>query len=73
MIANGLRIEFEASNDLRTLIEEFITLEKSCCDFLTFSLSEPSEDLMLLIEGGPNPAHVIDIFRQTLETGIKNE
>ena len=55
-IADGLRLEFNSAEGLRSLVEEFIVLEQECCSFLTFTLSTPSQDLSLMIEGPPEAA-----------------
>lgn len=55
-IADGLRLEFNSAEGLRSLVEEFIVLEQECCSFLTFTLSAPSQDLSLMIEGPPEAA-----------------
>lgn len=60
---NGLRLEFASSDELRNLVEEFISLEKGCCSFLTFSLSEPLKDLVLLIQGPPEAANVLELIK----------
>jgi len=64
-IANGLRLDFEPSEGLRDLIEEFVEFERDCCSFLTFTLSQPADDLSLLIQGPSNAAHIVEMFRRT--------
>lgn len=62
-LANGLRLDFGSSEGLRDLVEEFVVFEQGCCSFLTFTLSEPAEELSLLIQGPSNASHVIEMFR----------
>ena len=66
-LTDGLRLDSRPSVGLRDLVEEFIVLEQDCCSFLTFTLSQPAEDLSLLIQGPPNAAHVIEMFRRTVQ------
>ena len=66
-LEDGLRIEFGSSAGLRDLVEEFIVLEQDCCSFLTFTLSQPAEDLSLRIQGPPDAAHIIEMFRRTAQ------
>ena len=66
-LTNGLRLEFGSSEGLRDLVEEFVELEQDCCSFLTFNLSQPAEELSLLIQGPPEAAHVIEMFRRTAQ------
>lgn len=66
-LADGLRLEFGSSGGLRDLVQEFIVLEQDCCSFLDFTLSPPAENLSLLIQGPPDAAHVIEMFRRTAQ------
>ena len=71
-IENGLSVTFNPAPGLRALVLELIELEKGCCGFLTFSLSAvqpstPGSPPTLLIEGPPDAAQVIEVFRQTLQ------
>ena len=66
-LEDGLCIVFEHSEGLRSLIEEFIALEKQCCGFLQFTLSEPAEDLSLLVQAPPEAESVIEMFRLTVQ------
>jgi len=66
-LADGLRLDFRVYEGFRELVEEFIVLERDCCSFLTFTLSLPGNELSLLIQGPPNAAHVIEMFRRALK------
>jgi hypothetical protein len=66
-LADGLRLEFGVHKGLRDLIQEFVVLEQGCCSFLTFTLSPPAEELSLLIQGPPDAAHIIEMFRRTAQ------
>ncbi len=68
-LLDGLRFEFRSSRELRDLVEEFVALEQDCCSFLTFTLSQSSEKLSLLISGPPEAAHVIEMFRHAVQEG----
>lgn len=66
-LVDGVQIEFGEHNGLRSLVQEFIVLEQGCCSFLTFSLSPAEEELSLQIQGPPEAAQVIEMFRRTAQ------
>lgn len=66
-LADGLRVDFEPSDALRNQVSEFVALEQECCGFLRFTLSKPAEGLFLLVQGPPEAADVIEMFRQVLQ------
>ncbi len=49
---SGLELVLEFSNFdvLRSTVEQFVELERQCCEFLTFAISPPGEKLTLKIE-----------------------
>jgi len=67
LLTDGLRVDFGSSEALRDHVKEFIALEQECCGFLRFTLSKPAEGLYLLIQGPPEAANVIEMFRQTVQ------
>ena len=73
-IPDGLILVFSNSPKTRADVEDFIVLEQGCCGFLTFDLAPepalPEDPLVLTITGPSNAASAIDLFAQTLETGI---
>jgi len=65
--ADGLlRIEFTEPENIRELVEEFVTLERQCCSFLSFSISETDGRLTVVIQGAPESEHMLDLFFQSL-------
>jgi len=71
-ITNGLKIEFSSDEpELREKLLEFIALERQCCDFLRFNLSEPSAaGLCLLIEGSAQSTNIIRMFQNAIEESV---
>ncbi len=65
-LKDGLRLDFDDSSRLRELLNDFVLLEGECCSFLSFSLSQPPDELSLLIEGPPEASGVIDLFRKSI-------
>jgi len=63
---SNLRIEFAESGETRALVEEFIALERACCGFLRFALSEPGDQLSVSIQGPAEAVEVIEMFRRTV-------
>lgn len=68
-IPNGLRVEFDTSVRLQELVNEFVIMEQECCSFLTLTLSQPADQLSLLIEGPEGAADVIEMFHNALQGG----
>jgi len=66
-LTNSLRVEFDAFSGLRESLQEFIILEQECCGFLNITLSQQPNELSLLIEGPPEAAAVIELFRQAVQ------
>lgn len=64
-LAKGLRIDFRPDLGLRELVEEFIVLEQACCSFLSFTLSQPPDELSLQIDGPAEASQVLEMFRRT--------
>lgn len=64
-MTDGLQIEFSSNADVREMVKAFIVFEQTCCSFLEFTISEPGEDLALKIQGPPEAARIIELFRQT--------
>lgn len=66
--ADGLTISFQEGDALRDNLEQFIALERQCCGFLDFSVSEPPSN-ELVISGPPEAASTIDIFAAATKRG----
>ena len=59
-LAESLRLTFPA--DLKAEVEELISLEKECCDFLSFSTAEVESKLVLTISGSPEAKSTLEMF-----------
>ena len=66
-IEGGLELQFSESAEVRTAVELFVSLERECCGFLTFSLTQPADGLTLTIEGPPEAAAVVETFIDQLQ------
>ena len=66
-VEGGLELHFTESPEVRSDVELFISLERECCGFLTFSLTQPVDGLKLTIEGPPEAAAVVESFIQQLQ------
>ncbi len=60
--ASGARLRFASAPDIRSELEELISLEAVCCAFLEFSLRDEGETLVLDVSGPREAASVIDLF-----------
>jgi len=47
---SGLILHFEDGPDVRAQVENFVALERECCGFLTFKISQPDDGLSLFIK-----------------------
>ncbi len=65
-LSDGFRIQFDDSVSLRKQVEEFVSLEQSCCGFLSFAISPPNEGLVLSIQGPPEASGALELFRSTM-------
>lgn len=63
---NGLVLTFENSGALRRDLEHFISLERRCCGFLDFSITDV-RSVELTISGPSEAAATIDIFAAAVE------
>lgn len=63
---SGLQIEFALVQGLRERVEEFVALERECCRFLNFSIDGSGDTLTVRIQGPPEAADVISLFRNAL-------
>jgi hypothetical protein len=64
-LEGGIQIDFAPGDEIKHQIDEFIAFEQGCCHFLTFTVSLSEENLSLLIQGPPEAADTIDMFRRT--------
>ena len=64
--ADGLMISFDEGHALRTDLEFFISLERQCCQFLDFVISEPPLN-EVVISGPPEASSTIDLFASALK------
>lgn len=65
-IVNGLIVTFKDDHAVRAEIKQFIALERQCCGFLDFVVSEAPLN-QLTISGPPEASSTIDIFAATIE------
>ena len=59
---HGLVLRFSESDEVRSEVERFVSLERQCCGFLTFSITQPISGLELTIEGPEEAGAVIRSF-----------
>lgn len=60
--ADGLRLAFPDTPDLRERLEAFIDLERQCCGFLHFDLSSSAAGLVVTIGGPASARAMLDAF-----------
>lgn len=65
--ASGLTLAFAVTEPLRAQLETFVSLERQCCGFLTFTISSEREAMMLSIEGPPEAEATIEMFAGLIE------
>lgn len=58
----GLKLTFPEIDTIRSNVETFVSLERECCSFLTFTVSPPEEGLIVTIEGPPEADATIELF-----------
>ena len=63
---NGLVVTFEDSGTLRKDLEHFVSLERQCCAFLDFSITN-EQPIELTISGSPEAAATIELFARAVE------
>jgi len=73
-IENGVIMEFESGESVRTDVETFVTLEQHCCGFLTFALSSDDAPsgaaLTLSVTGPPEGAATVEMFARAVEGAV---
>lgn len=52
-IESGIQLIFARSPDLGKLLATFVSLEKQCCGFLSFAISDEGESTVLSMTGPP--------------------
>ncbi len=67
-IEGGLSLRFPESAEVRSNVELFVSLERECCGFLTFSITPPDDGLTLTIAGPPAAAAVVESFIEQIQT-----
>lgn len=55
-----LTLLFVRDVTLRSALERFVALERDCCPFLDFTISEVADELQLLIYAPPEAGAVLD-------------
>ena len=65
---NALTVTFEDSAALREELEHFVLLERQCCGFLDFVISDELP-IELTISGPPEAAATIEMFARAVEGG----
>lgn len=67
---NGLVLTLDGGRSLRAELENFISLERQCCEFLAFTVMQvvdgPKSVIELRITGEPEAAATIDIFAEAV-------
>ncbi len=72
-LVSGLRLSFPETESLRSSVETFVSLERECCGFLTFTITPPEEGLLLTIEGPPEAQATLEMMAETITlAGNKN-
>lgn len=61
-LTGGLALTFPDTAALRSRVETFVGLERQCCGFLTFTVSQSAERLVLTIEGPPDAQSTLDML-----------
>ena len=59
-LRNGVRYFFADNSISRDTVGEFAALERQCCGFLNFTLSEPGDALTLKAEGPADAQSIYD-------------
>ena len=57
-----LELTFPDTDTLRQRTETFVSFERQCCSFLTFTISPTGEGLMVTIEGPPEARATLELF-----------
>lgn len=65
--ASRLTLIFPDNEPLRAQLETFVSLERQCCGFLTFTISSEQEAVMLSIEGPPEAEATIEMLAGIIE------
>lgn len=65
--ASGLTLAFPNTDACCAQLETFVSLERQCCGFLTFTISWEEDPLTLRIEGPPEAAATIAMFARIIE------
>ena len=65
-IASGLRLCFAETKSIRASVEAFVTLERECCGFLTFTITPPGKGLKLTVEGPPEAQATLERMIETV-------
>jgi len=69
-IEDGLMLTLNGGPSLRSELETFVSLERQCCEFLKFTISEKVDEsrsqIELRITGEPEAAATIEIFAQAM-------
>ena len=65
--ASGLTLTFPDNEPLRAQLETFVSLERQCCGFLTFTISSDQEAVILSVEGPPEAEATIGMFAGIIE------
>lgn len=61
-LESGLKVTFLETDMIRSRVETFVSLERQCCGFLTFTVTPPEEGLTLTIEGPPEAEVTLEMF-----------
>ena len=60
--ASRLRLTFPDTDALRSRVDTFVSLERQCCESLSFAVTPPHEGLSVTIEGPPEALPTLELF-----------
>ena len=66
--AGGVRVGFPNTTVIRSNLEEFVRLERQCCEFLTFRVRSSEDQLMLSIDGPEEAGKTLEMFAEGLSS-----
>ena len=68
-LESGLKLTFPETDTLRSSVETFVSLERQCCGFLTFTITPPDKGLTLTIEGPPEAQATLEMLAAAVASG----
>lgn len=55
-------VELTFDAEIRSTVEDFVSLEQQCCGFLSFTLAPAGEPLVLTVQGPEGSGATLDMF-----------